>query len=347
MNLSYSSLSQFSTCPLAWWFAEVVSLRPTEATDHKRLLGSAFHRAVERTHVERAVGMASPFCSSGAIDVALAYIGERITPDVQTAWAEEWGTDPMEPEGAERQLETMLEVLDLYSVGVLGDPEMTETWVEHRIEGDFDGDRLVNRIDLLYRSGGYLVIRDYKTSSRLESLEAVLSPQMLIAAWLIRQQTGEAPLWAEVVTVSTAPATPPELTIPSKTYPQGRLKKIPNRYTPSMYSAFCEEHGIEPDPDEVARLKSDAHVAKFITSARRLITPQALDGVERWVRWYRQMSRAVAATRTRPEGCRDKWRCGRCDYREVCRDLEDTGSLGPAEGYGMRIGRVQARKETS
>lgn len=337
MDLSYSTLSKMARCPLEWWFHKVVRVRPVEALSPKMLLGSAFHASVEWAHRRAAAtGSLPEFSAPEALAVGVDYIHTHLTPDLQAAWIEEWGHDPTDGS----QLCVMLEMMDLRTRSLLGGVQTEILGVEQEVNAELDGQTVTGRIDLLYLMGGNLVVRDYKTSSRLDTLFAVLSPQLLVYAWLL-QKLGRLPLWVEVVTVSSVPAVAPKLTKPTKKFPEGRLAATPNRYTPSMYRTFCETNGIEPDPDEFARLTSDAHVAKFVTVSRRLVSPQAIEGVESWLRWYAHLGEDIIASRRRPEGCRDPRRCSSCDYKDLCRDLEDTGTLGPASSYGMR--RVEER----
>jgi putative RecB family exonuclease len=168
MQLSYSSISTYETCPAKWRFQydQRIPTRPSPAL----AFGDSLHRALYRFH-DRPVPVAPPL--------------EELLETLDAVWVGRGFSD----EGEERMYRSHArDVLARYH-GDNADGYRIPAALEHRFSIDLEGVRLSGVIDRMDRipGGGYEII-DYKTNRRLPPRQRVDEDLQLTVYYLAARE---------------------------------------------------------------------------------------------------------------------------------------------------------------
>lgn len=156
--LSPSQVSSFQSCPLRWWYAYVVKVKP-ETTSATMAFGSAVHAAIERQLTSVIAQESTP-----TIDELLMTFSE--TFDIEASIAPMQFSRNDTPASLR---ETAKQVLLAYLEQPLAWPEGQiiglETTLRIKLADDLPD--LVGRVDCITYHDGILHIRDFKTTKAL------------------------------------------------------------------------------------------------------------------------------------------------------------------------------------
>jgi len=179
-HISFSSISSFQRCPLAWKFRYVDGL-PEEAASASLVLGGAIHCAAEFHYNELMAGNPAP-----DLDSLLSVFWESWRDRGEQATITFGKGEDVNSIG-----QTADRILTAFQQSDLADPEGEIIGVEETLKGELSPDvpDLLARIDLMVETDDALTITDLKTArSRWSARQAEDSgEQLLMYAELARQ----------------------------------------------------------------------------------------------------------------------------------------------------------------
>lgn len=198
--LSYSAISTYQRCPLAYYFRYVAAL-PEQAVSSSLVFGGAVHRAVEHHFRQLLAGAAAP-----SLEMLMdEYLAAWEQYDLQTV---RFGKDENRAD-----LATLAErMLTAFQGSPLARPQGIVLAVEEELRGSLVAGcpDLLGRLDLIVEQGDDLVVTDLKTSRTRWTADHVeeSAAQLLLYHELVRQfvPQSQVRLQFAVVTKTRQPA---------------------------------------------------------------------------------------------------------------------------------------------
>lgn len=297
MNISYSRVSSYLTCPYKHYLGYIEKLVPKKPAKPLQF-GTDFHKLLEnRIHPEE-------------LPKVMQDIGEAYY-DMPANWQSELGDDYV------MNLSTIFQdYQELYH----DTPLPTKTEEEFNIlMGKAHDEEVVFKgiIDELYlyksRSTGKKTIKvaDHKTFTRRpDSMYLVMNTQMSLyckACEFLYGQLPEKVIWDYI---SSTPADEPVWIEKTKKFSSAKTQKV----TSFSYKRACQKQGIEPDPTLIDQY--DSNIPNFFFRVELDVIPKMVNSIwdgfvysakEIALRGHKNQSKHISSMH-----------CNFCAYRDIC-----------------------------
>lgn len=297
MNISYSRVSSYLSCPYQHFLGYVKKIRAKKPAKPLQF-GSDFHRLLEhRIHPEK-------------LPEVKKEIGE-VYYDMPESWQTELGEDYLQ------NLSTIFQDYEeVYADTPL--PQKTEELFEIPI-GKCRGESVIFKgiMDEVYKTKSKttgkksIKVADHKTFSRRpDSMFLVMNTQISLYAKACEFLWGTLPEKVIWDYINSIPAEEPVWLQKTQRFSSAKSQKI----TPMSYKRACEKHSIKPDESRIAEYQGN--IPNFFFRCELDVIPQQVENI--WegflytakdiaLRGYKNQTKHISSMN-----------CNFCAYKELC-----------------------------